>query len=188
MALWKCKQDHIRERQQFIYQMQNVPFLVRWKQAWITGGVHLSRAAVKPDTLPSMRVSTICGANLCSPLSPLLFHSHPPLSPPSFPHPPWVEPTLRGCALPISVSHLSLWVTGAGICWVWNWPSHFCPWTFQAPPPAPCWPKHTTTHPQEQKCCYDLKLTFMVWPPSVVGERRQESDTNTNNTSSLGFK
>lgn len=114
--------------------MQNVPFLVRWKQAWITGGVHLSRAAVKPDTLPSMRVSTICGANLCSPLSPLLFHSHPPLSPPSFPHPPWVEPTLRGCALPISVSHLSLWVTGAGICWVWNWPSHFCPWTFQAPP------------------------------------------------------
>lgn len=59
---------------------------------------------------------------------------------------------------------------------------------FKPPPPAPCWPKHTTTHPQEQKCCYDLKLTFMVCPPSVVGVRRQESDTNTNNTSSLGFK
>lgn len=118
VALWKCKQDHIRERQQFIYQMQNVLFLVRWKRAWITGGVHLSRAAVKPDTLPTTSVSTICSANLCSPLSPLLFHSHPPLSPPSFPHPPWLEPTLRGCALPISVSHLSLWVTGAGICWV----------------------------------------------------------------------
>lgn len=29
----------------------------------------------------------------------------------------------------------------------------------------------THTHPHAQICCHDLKLTFMVWPPCVVGAR-----------------
>lgn len=145
--------------------------------------MNLSHTLVKPVALTATTVSMVWNSKYDASV-------HPPLVPHLIP--PWVHPTLWQCALPISVPHLSPRVTGAGICWVWNWPSHFRPWTLHAPAPIGR-DAHTNasaqntckdTLPEAQIRCDDLKLTFVVWPPCVVVEGGRAEYNNISNFNS----